>query len=234
MTLFRGLAKKLTDNDNNNSVSTKLRRQRIAPLLKIIEELYINKGSVTIADIGGTEKYWQIAPNGFLNENKIEITIVNLPGSLVPNNNGPFKFVEADACDLSCFENNSFDIAHSNSVLEHVGDWSRMKLFASEIRRISPLHFVQTPNFWFPIEPHCMTPFFHWLPQPIKIWLLMNYQLGHWSKADSVDQAVQDLESARLLNKKMLKELFKDSRIVTEWFCLFPKSFTAINKDSLY
>jgi hypothetical protein len=73
-----------------------------------------------------------------------------------------------------------------------------------------------------------MTPFFHWLPKPMRVWLVSRFHLGHWKKAESVDQAVRAVESARLLTRPMLQELFKDGRIVTERFCLLPKSLIAL------
>lgn len=115
-------------------------------------------------------------------------------------------------------------------MVEHVGDWKRMVQFADELSRVSQKYFVQTPNYWFPIEPHCMTPFFHWLPKPIRIWFVSCFHLGHWGMATSIDAAVRTVESARLLNKKMFQELFNDAQILTERFYGLPKSFIALKK----
>jgi SAM-dependent methyltransferase len=143
---------------------------------------------------------------------------------------GPFKFFEADGCNLAAFADHSFDIAHSNSVLEHVGSWARMVQFAKEVSRVSEKYFVQTPNYWFPIEPHFVTPFFQWFPKRIRIWMVLHFQLGHRKKAATVDEAVVIVESVGLLNKKMFHQLFKDARILTERFFCLPKSFIAIKK----
>jgi hypothetical protein len=105
-----------------------------------------------------------------------------------------------------------------------------MVRFASEFKRVAPKYFIQTPNYWFPIEPHCMTPFYHWLPKPMRIWLTLNFSLGHWSKANSVDEAIRKVESARLLNRKMFHELFSDADILTERMFLLPKSHIGIRK----
>jgi hypothetical protein len=123
---------------------------------------------------------------------------------------------------------NSFDLVHSNSVVEHVGDWARMKAFAKEVRRLAPRYFVQTPNFWFPIEPHFMCPFFHWLPEPTRVRLLLRAGLGHYRRAGSVDSAVTAVQGARLLNRRMMASLFPDAAIVTERVALLPKSLMAI------
>ena len=75
-----------------------------------------------------------------------------------------------------------------------------------------------------------MTPFFHWLPKPIRIWLVINFSLGHWRKASSTNEAVKIVESARLLNRKMFHELFSDAHISTERMFLLSKSHIAIRK----
>ncbi len=157
---------------------------------------------------------------------------MNVPGSSLPANHGRFEFCHADGCNLSEIQDNSFHIAHSNSVIEHVGDWSRMVLFSKELKRIAPRYFIQTPNYWFPIEPHCMTPFFHWLPKPIRILLVMKFSLGNWIKASTVDGAVRKIEGVRLLNRKMFCELFDDAQIETEKFAFMPKSFVALRMST--
>jgi len=230
MSITRTFAKWFANYDTQRSVGSKLRAKRVAQLLEVIEAVFNENGSVNVIDIGGTEQYWGIVPRQYLNEHNVNITIVNLPGTLMPKDHGPFKFVEADGCDLAGFDDKSFDIAHSNSVVEHVGDWERMVQFAKELLRVSKKYFVQTPNYWFPIEPHSMTPFFHWLPMPIRIWLVSHFQLGWWKKAASIDEALRIVESARLLNKKMFQELFKDAYVLTERFFWLPKSFIALKK----
>lgn len=126
------------------------------------------------------------------------------------------------------FTDNYFHLSHSNSVLEHVGDWEKMKQFSNELKRVAESYYIQTPNYWFPVEPHCMTPFFHWLPTPIRVSLVMKFNLGHWKKQDTVDGAVETVESARLVDKKMFRELYSDADIITERLFLFAKSFTGI------
>jgi hypothetical protein len=230
MSVTKVLAKKISAYDNPSSIASILRTKRIALFLNMIESIFKEHGAVSILDVGGTEMYWNIVPGRFLEEHNVRITILNLPGQAIPEDHGPFIFIAADGCDLSDFSDKSFHIGHSNSVVEHVGDWSRMVLFANELSRVSQRLFVQTPNYWFPIEPHCMTPFFHWLPKPIQVWLVLHFQLGHWEKASTVKQAVEIVESARMLDRAMFQALFKDAEILTERILGFPKSFIAFKK----
>lgn len=210
-----------------------LRVRRLKRLMAMIELANQKTGRARIIDIGGTAQYWRLVPAEFLESRNVTVTIVNIPGSALPPNSERFTYVTADGCDLSMFESQSFDIAHSNSVVEHVGDWSRMKAFASEVKRVGRSYFVQTPNYWFPVEPHCMTPLIHWLPKPTRLWLVMQFRLGHWQRAGSVDHGMTTIESARLLTGRMFKALFDDAEVVTERLLLLPKSFAAINDTKL-
>jgi len=231
MSISGRLTRKVTNYGNKKSMVYRLRAKRIVPLLNMMEAVFEEYGSVNIIDIGGTEAYWDIVPQEHFDAYNVTITIVNLPNVDKPEDHGPFKFVEADACDLSRFDDKSFHIAHSNSVVEHVGNWGRMIQYANELSRVSQNYYVQTPNYWFPIEPHSMTPFFAWLPKPIKIWLVLHFQLGNCGKAATVDKAVREAERIQLLNKKMFQELFKEATILTERLLLLPKSFIAIKNE---
>jgi hypothetical protein len=233
MPITRTLARGIGNYDDDRSLGSNLRRQRLAPLLGMIDTVHEARGAVSIIDVGGTENYWNIVPRSYLEQRDVGITIVNLPGKRKPDDHGRFRFVEGDGCDLGEYASRSFDIAHSNSVLEHVGDYARMARFAEEVGRVADGYFIQTPNFWFPIEPHSMTPFFHWLPRSARIALVSRFQLGYWSKAKSSEHAERIVDSARLVNRRKMHELFADADIVTERLLGLPKSFIAVRRPSL-
>lgn len=214
-----------------DSFGVKLRKRRIKILKRIIEKAAAESGkAVTILDVGGTRAYWNLLSDEYREQYRVHITIANLPGiNRNPTEEPGFFYIDADACNLSSIGDHQFDIAHSNSVVEHVGNWGRMKAFATEVQRTAKYHYVQTPSFWFPIEPHCMTPLFHWLPLPMKQLLVLKFPLGHWPKAKNTDEAMQLIESASLLNKRMLVELFPKSQVITERIFLLEKSLVALS-----
>lgn len=73
------------------------------------------------------------------------------------------RYVQGDACALP-FPDGSFDVVHSNAVIEHVGDRARQEAFVHEALRVGRRVFLTTPNRWFPIEVHTLLPLVHWLP----------------------------------------------------------------------
>jgi hypothetical protein len=223
-----GMTRWLTDYRNPRDVRSRLRRRRAAPLRAMIEATYRRRGRVDLVDIGGTRTYWNILPPEFLRDHHVAITLVNLPGAPLPALEPGFSWVGADACDLSCFADNQFDIVHSNSVVEHLGSWARMKQFAREARRLAPALFIQTPNFWFPIEPHLMTPGFQWLPVQLQAALLVRTGLGYLVRAPNLDEAMSKAEQIRLLDAKALATLFPDATILREQFGPLTKSLIAV------
>ncbi len=79
----------------------------------------------------------------------------------------PGPFVQADATDRLPFDDGAFDLAYSSSVIEHVAP-ERRAAFAREVRRVARGWWVQTPAWSFPVEPHALLPFAHWLPPSVR------------------------------------------------------------------
>ena len=121
-----------------------------------------------------------------------------------------------------------FDLVHSNSVVEHVGDWPRMEAFAAEVRRLAPRYYVQTPYFWFPIEPHFSAPFFHWRSEQARARALLRRRHGFAERAADMGQAMRDVQHARLLDKQQFRFLFPDAEHIDERAAGLTKSLIAI------
>jgi SAM-dependent methyltransferase len=126
----------------------------------------------------------------------------------------------ADGTQLP-FEDASFPLAFSSSVIEHVPE-RLQAAFASEIRRVGQRYFVQTPNKWFPIEPHYQFPFFQFLPERVQRWLNSRYTLG-WQQKGS-------WEEITLLSARDMRRLFPDAEIHRERLLGFTKSLMAVRR----
>lgn len=209
------------------AASFRFRAKRFERLRPVIEDIIAEKGKCRIADIGGTEYYWDIF-GSFVADNPIEITLFNLEAPAVRSSR--FASKVGDATDLSDLPDNAFDLIHSNSVIEHVGNWDRMCRMARNVRRLAPRYFVQTPSFWFPYEPHFRFPFFHWLPEQARAELLLNFNLGFGGKRTDYDAAMRGVQSAYLLNERQFRYLFPDAEIAKERAFGLTKSLMAIRR----
>jgi SAM-dependent methyltransferase len=128
------------------------------------------------------------------------------------------RFVRGDARALP-FEDASFDIVYSNSLVEHLHPGDRDR-FADEIRRVGRRYWVQTPNRYFPVEPHVLLPGFQFLPEPARRRL---WGLGMRG----------DYEEIELLGAAELRRLFPDAVIVRERFAGLAKSLIAAGPAEL-
>ena len=91
---------------------------------------------------------------------------------------GNVDAVVGDATDLGAFADGQFDVAFSNSVIEHLFTYEAQSHMARELQRVGRAHWVQTPNFWFPIEPHFLVPAWHWLPEDARVAVLTRRGVG--------------------------------------------------------
>ncbi len=207
------------------SVST-FRVKRFELFRSLIEKVVARKGSAHILDLGGTHDYW-MSVEPLWRDFNLTFTLVNLGAE--PTGDSRFTPLAGNACAMPEFADNSFDIVHSNSVIEHVGRWKEMKQMASEIARLAPCYYVQTPAFGFPIEPHFKTPLFHWMPMPWRIWLTRTVPLGSYPRAETLDDAMRFVEDAILIDAPRFRSLFPaPARIEKERVLGITKSFIAI------
>jgi hypothetical protein len=234
------LAKTIGDYSSLTSLGSRFRQKRIGPLLEMIARVAGATGGCSIIDIGGTRQYWSIVPADFLQAHRVSILITNIAENMAergdPNPDAAaadriFSYARADACNLS-YPDRSFDIAHSNSVIEHVGDWDAQVRFSREVARVASGYFVQTPNYWFPWEPHFGTLGFQFLPMPLQVSMLMARQRGFRQRAATVDAAVRSIQGCQLLDQRRFRTLFADAEFVREKFLGLTKSLMAIRRPS--
>lgn len=206
----------------------RFRAGRFARFMNLAEDIIRRKGTCSIIDVGGTANYWK-ALSALWQSRPIKVTIVNLSPEPTPSEQ--FSNVVGDACNLHQFRDHSFDLAHSNSVIEHVGRWDEKLRMANEVRRIANYYFVQTPNYWFPFEPHFRMPLIHYLPEPWRLTLVQRFQFGFYRRAGTIADAYKILEDATLLDAQTMRALFPDAELIRERFALLTKSLIAIRQQ---
>jgi hypothetical protein len=189
--------------------------------MRQFEAMFEPASATRIIDVGGYELNWTLidaAP---------QVLLVNLEDE--DRRHGRFHKVRGDGRKLP-YDDNSFDIAYSNSVIEHVGDADDQDAFAAEIRRVAPRYYVQTPNRWFVIEPHLIAAGIHLLPRPLMRRLVRWFSVWGW--VEKPDQATIDqvLAAIRLLDRKRMQQLFPDAEIRSETFLGMTKSLIAIRR----
>jgi len=120
------------------------------------------------------------------------------------NNKYPeLKTIAGDARNMS-FNDNSFDIVHSNATIEHVGNYENQLKLIKECFRVSKkIIFIQTPNRYFPIDFHTKIPLIHFFPGKIHRFLLNLFGLKFYS----------DINNLNLLSKKNLVEFMNKLNI---------------------
>ncbi|RKK03131.1 hypothetical protein EBE87_23660 [Pseudoroseomonas wenyumeiae] len=195
----------------------------------MIDKVHRRKGGCSIVDIGGDREYWEIFCEGYLRSRNVKVVLANIKFSGDSSaEDGIFRYIGADARVLDGFRDKQFDISHSNSLIEHVGSWKDKKSTADETRRIAHSYYVQTPNYWFPIEPHFLVPGFQFLPKQARIALIRKKNRGWIQKAESYSDAAEVVEGCDLLSTTEMKVLFPDATIIPERFLALTKSLIAI------
>jgi Methyltransferase domain len=212
-----------------SKLSGAFRARRVAQLRSLIAAISSRKGApLKILDIGGRPQYWEQVGLQFLRLSNVKIVLLNIHATELGGGQDEFEKVVGDACDLR-FADHEFDLVHSNSVIEHVETWRNMKAFASETRRVGRYYYVQTPYFWFPVDPHFYAfPMFHWLPRPIRARLLSSLPLATAGRLPGIDKSFQAVDDARLLDLSQFKFLFPDAEIRFERAIGLPKSMIAL------
>jgi hypothetical protein len=211
----------IANNRNPKSLASLLRRRRFALFRTLLEAPPM---AASVLDIGGTVEFWQAMgdmPAG------LTVTLLNQNAQSRSLPQG-FRAVTGDARALTDFASGSFDVVFSNSVIEHVGGFADQRRMADEVRRVGKRYFVQTPNRWFPIEPHFLLPYFQFYPQPVQVALTQRFALGWYQRIPERERAARHVAQHRLLTARELRSLFPDARIHRERIAGLTKSLIAI------
>jgi len=152
-----------------------------------------------ICDLGGSRHFWD---NLGLDVPRENITIFNISagetGGLSGGTDDGIDFRLYDGRHIPVADN-EFDLLICNSVLEHVPPDER-KALGAEMLRVAKQVFCQTPAYVFPVEPHFIMPFVHWLPRGI------GYRLVRLSPWRVLARPPEDTIMEYFYGTKLLKE----------------------------
>ena len=175
-------------------------------------------GVRTIVDFGGTPEIW-------LSVGWHNVTLLNIDEQQVPPG---FQAMKGDARKTS-FPDKCFDLAFSNSTIEHVGTWEDQLAFARELCRVGKRVYCQTPARSFFFEPHYFTPFVVWFRFLLKHYWFVRYCTYYGMRWKPTRDQVKDFQShLRLLNYSEMQQLFPDCTIRQERFLGMTKAYIAI------
>ena len=191
--------------------------------LEFFVSKYPNLSMLSVLDVGGTPSMWEILKESF---GLVPKRIVLLNKYHQKGSNFNYEFVLGDARQLP-YSDKSFDLVFSNSVIEHVGSEEDQFKFARECERVGKEIYIQTPNHWFPVEPHILTFFVHWLPRPLykKLSFLSVMFIVQFLRIKAKVNVSQWVDNTKLLSRKQLRKLFSNRIIIEERVCGLIKSF---------
>jgi len=199
-----------------HSVAAKFRKRRRKRFLA----LFPPGRASSIIDLGGLVGHWD--------GEQRDITVLNL----MPQESSHCKVLVGDGRQTD-LPDRGFDLAYSNSAIEHVGKWQDQVAFARELQRVGKLVYCQTPNRWFPLEVHYLTFFWHWYPKLLRNYFIVRYFTGWgWLVRPDRRRVQEYADTVRLLTYNQMKELFPGCSVERERFLGLTKSLIAIGEPS--
>ena len=203
------------------SLSKHFRRRRWTELNRRFTDL----ADMRVIDLGGYYWNWVSAP-----VRPKSVVVVNLDGRRFADEPSWVESVTADACDLpvEVFDR-PFDLVYSNSLLEHVGGYSRRKAIADAVHCLAPHHWVQTPARYCPIEPHWLCPGFQFLPARLRLEAARRWPLSPTYRQSDLEQLMEEVLGVELVSNTEMRHLFPTSDLYIERIGGIPKSVTAVS-----
>lgn len=217
--------------NSRDSFASRFRRRRFRIIQSLLEPMLAEKDRLRVLDVGGRRDYWELLEPAVAS--RLSITILNneapeLEVGVAPDDGLDVTYALGDACDMPQHGDGEFDLAHSNSVIEHVGSLTNMARMADEMRRVGRAYYIQTPYLWFPIEPHYGVPFFHWLPGPTRARMGWKRKVGYRARMEDYRASLALADHTELVDQTLMRELFPDGELVKERVALLVKSLIAV------
>ena len=133
-----------------------------------------------------------------------------------------------DATAMPQYGDGEFDVVYSNSVIEHLFTADNQAAMAREVRRVGRAYWVQTPNHWFPVEPHFHAVGWQYLPRPLRVRICCWRGTARRTTIKSREHAESLVNEVRLLGGREMRRLFPDGRVLREPLGGLTKSWVAV------
>jgi hypothetical protein len=212
-----GLSKRIIDPSRTGSLAAWVRKRRWDMFVSRFPDV----AKMSVLDLGGTAGAWRLVPT-----RPARLVLLNTepPGEL-----SGAEIAIGDACDPpEWVRRQHFDLAFSNSVLEHVGGHWRRQAFADVVRSVAGHYWVQTPYRYFPLEPHYVGPFFQFVPLPIRGRLVARWPIGSLATVKDPAVCVGQAQQIELIGRTELRSYFPDAAVLSERVLGATKSLVAV------
>jgi hypothetical protein len=210
------------------ALSPFMKRFRISRARKI-KRIFPDIDNRSIVDIGGSLHYWRHVKSE-IRPKQITIYNIALDNQFDAANVGEAPTnIQASIYDGKHIpaSDKQIDVLICNSVIEHVPPSERVGL-AREIVRVARNYVIQTPAKAFPLEPHFIMPFLHWLPRRIGRAVVKFSPFGLIHRDSALTQNFFD--EVNILSANEFRTLFPEGEFVVERFLFIPKSYLIINR----
>lgn len=213
--LAQSLTRKVVGAYDSDSLSARARLKRWHEF----ERTFPGVADMTVLDLGGDARAWRDAP--------VRPRHVILANIFEQEAGEPWmEAIVADACDPEA-DLPEADLVYSNSVIEHVGGHWRRQRFAETVRK-ADRYWVQTPNRYFPVEPHFMMPWLQHLPLKAKEALVARWPVGNYAEMRDRNEIRESAMEIELLSAAEMEHYFPDAEIRREKVLGLSKSLIAV------
>jgi SAM-dependent methyltransferase len=126
-----------------------------------------------------------------------------------------FRYVKLDASDLHELGDDSFDIAISVGMLEHIRPRERLRAAIGETQRVARRYCFVVPHKYAFLEPHFFLPLFAIWPGWLKSFLIKRFTLGTQQRQPS-----GEWQRINWLSRREWQALFADPNllITNHWY----------------
>jgi hypothetical protein len=215
--LAQSLTRRIVGAYDSDSLSARARLKRWHAFAAAFPDI----SRLSVLDLGGDARAWHDCP-----VRPKHVILVNIFAQEVEE---PWmEAIVGDACDPD-LELPAADLVYSNSVIEHVGGHWRRQRFAATVRK-TERYWVQTPNRYFPIEPHFLMPWVQHLPLAAQSALVAHWPVGNYGEMHDRERTLESALDIELLSRAEMRFYFPGAEVRREKFLGLTKSLIAVKR----